>query len=101
MFKIMHRICRSIGNPFDQDTWLLNHNLLIPLVESARTRRTLFKTESDFAVFDRYGQLLDPEFYSLDPAQVEESVSDGSEVEDPMAPFGYTLGGTAIGVSVA
>ncbi|KAJ7683281.1 hypothetical protein B0H14DRAFT_2654912 [Mycena olivaceomarginata] len=65
MFEIMHRVCRSIGYPFDQETWDLNLNLLIPLVESARETRALLQTELDYPVFDKHGQLLIPDFYSL------------------------------------
>ncbi|KAJ7787937.1 hypothetical protein B0H14DRAFT_2628820 [Mycena olivaceomarginata] len=39
MFEIMHRVCRSVGYPFNQESWILNLDLLIPLVESARETR--------------------------------------------------------------
>ncbi|KAJ7813992.1 hypothetical protein B0H14DRAFT_2604442 [Mycena olivaceomarginata] len=32
MFEIMHRVCRSVGYPFNQESWILNLDLLIPLV---------------------------------------------------------------------
>ncbi|KAJ7682835.1 hypothetical protein B0H14DRAFT_3535474 [Mycena olivaceomarginata] len=41
MFEIMHRVCRSVGYPFNQESWILNLDLLIPLVESARETRAL------------------------------------------------------------
>ncbi|KAJ7691675.1 hypothetical protein B0H14DRAFT_2651949 [Mycena olivaceomarginata] len=71
MFEIMHRVCRSIGYPFDQETWDLNLNLLIPLVESARETRALLQTELDYPVFNKHGQLLIPDFYSLEGRPLE------------------------------
>jgi hypothetical protein len=44
----------------------LNLNLLIPLVESARETCAILQTELDYPVFNKYGQLLIPDFYSVD-----------------------------------
>ncbi|KAJ7812819.1 hypothetical protein B0H14DRAFT_3478584 [Mycena olivaceomarginata] len=48
MFEIMHRVCCSIGYPFNQESWVLNLNLLIPLVESARETRAVLQIELDY-----------------------------------------------------
>ncbi|KAJ7811942.1 hypothetical protein B0H14DRAFT_2606129 [Mycena olivaceomarginata] len=66
MFEIMHRVCRSVGYPFNQESWVLNLNLLIPLVESARETRALLRTMFDYPAFDEHGQLLIPDFYSVE-----------------------------------
>ncbi|KAJ7737471.1 hypothetical protein B0H14DRAFT_3516289 [Mycena olivaceomarginata] len=101
MFEIMHRVCRSIGYPFDQETWDLNLNLLIPLVESAHEMRTLLQTELDYPVFDKHGQLLIPDFYSLEGRPLE-----GGEPLDLQSfvligDSGRVLGGTDDGIEVA
>ncbi|KAJ7780341.1 hypothetical protein B0H14DRAFT_3507665 [Mycena olivaceomarginata] len=66
MFEIMHRVCRSVGYPFNQESWVLNLDLLIPLVESARETRALLRTAFDYPTFDEHGQLLIPDFYSME-----------------------------------
>jgi hypothetical protein len=66
MFEIMHRVCRSVGYPFNQESWILNLDLLIPLVESARETRALLRTAFDYPAFDEHGQLLIPDFYSVE-----------------------------------
>ncbi|KAJ7678455.1 hypothetical protein B0H14DRAFT_3536450 [Mycena olivaceomarginata] len=66
MFEIMHRVCRSVGYPFNQELWVLNLDLLIPLVESARETRALLRTAFDYPAFDKHGQLLIPDFYSVE-----------------------------------
>jgi hypothetical protein len=71
MFEIMHHVCCSISYPFDQESWLLNLNLLIPLVESAHETCALLQTGLDYPVFDKHRQLLIPDFYSVE-AQPQE-----------------------------
>ncbi|KAJ7693518.1 hypothetical protein B0H14DRAFT_2651345 [Mycena olivaceomarginata] len=66
MFEIMHRVCRSVGYPFNQESWILNLDLLIPLVESARETRALLRTAFDYPAFNEHGQLLIPDFYSVE-----------------------------------
>ncbi|KAJ7749753.1 hypothetical protein B0H14DRAFT_3513566 [Mycena olivaceomarginata] len=66
MFEIMHRVCRSVGYPFNQELWVLNLDLLIPLVESARETRALLRTAFNYPAFDEHGQLLIPDFYSVE-----------------------------------
>jgi hypothetical protein len=66
MFEIMHRVCRSVGYPFNQELWVLNLDLLIPLVESARETRALLRTPFDYPAFNEHGQLLIPDFYSVE-----------------------------------
>ncbi|KAJ7797565.1 hypothetical protein B0H14DRAFT_2618859 [Mycena olivaceomarginata] len=66
MFEIMHRVCHSVGYPFSQESWILNLDLLIPLVESARETRALLRTAFDYPAFDKHGQLLIPDFYSVE-----------------------------------
>jgi hypothetical protein len=102
MFEIMHRICRSIGYPFDQESWVLNLNLLIPLVESARETRAVLQTERDYPVFDKHGQLLIPNFYSVDARPQEGSLRIGKHGEG-VASDGHSvcvLGGETAGVHV-
>ncbi|KAJ7734698.1 hypothetical protein B0H14DRAFT_2639383 [Mycena olivaceomarginata] len=65
-FEIMHRVCRSVGYPFNQESWILNLDLLIPLMESARETRGLLRTVFDYPAFDKHGQLLIPDFYSVE-----------------------------------
>ncbi|KAJ7771182.1 hypothetical protein B0H14DRAFT_2632448 [Mycena olivaceomarginata] len=101
MFEIMHRVCRSIGYPFNQETWLLNLNLLIPLVESARETRALLQTELDYPVFDKHGQLLIPDFYSIEARPQE-----GGKHPDPRSVVlsgdsTRVLGGMVAGIEVS
>ncbi|KAJ7711079.1 hypothetical protein B0H14DRAFT_3524689 [Mycena olivaceomarginata] len=90
MFEIMHRVCRSIGYPFDQESWLLNLNLLIPLVESARETRALLQTELDYPAFDKHGQLLIPDFYSVEVWLQEGTFGRGKHGEG-VASVGYSV----------
>jgi hypothetical protein len=100
MFEIMHRVCRSIGYPFDQESWLLNLNLLIPLAESARETRAVLQTELDYPAFDKHGQLLIPDFYSVEAWPQEGTFGIGKDGEW-VASDGYSvrvLGGKTAGV---
>ncbi|KAJ7715924.1 hypothetical protein B0H14DRAFT_3522484 [Mycena olivaceomarginata] len=90
MFEIMHHVCRSIGYPFDQESWLLNLNLLIPLVESARETRAVLQTELDYPVFDKHGQLLIPDFYSVE-ARPQEGTCGIGEHREGVASDGYSV----------
>ncbi|KAJ7789125.1 hypothetical protein B0H14DRAFT_3503355 [Mycena olivaceomarginata] len=65
LFEIMHRVCHSIGYPFNQESWVLNLDLLMPLVESAHETRALLRTAFNYPAFDEHGQLLIPNFYSV------------------------------------
>ncbi|KAJ7866573.1 hypothetical protein B0H14DRAFT_3442285 [Mycena olivaceomarginata] len=56
-------VCR--GGDSDE-SWILNLDLLIPLVESARETRALLRTAFDYPAFDEHGQLLIPDFYSVE-----------------------------------
>jgi hypothetical protein len=64
MFEIMHRICRSIGCPFNHELWLLNHHLLVPLIAAARETRALLRTEGEYFPFDKFGQLIIPDYFA-------------------------------------
>ncbi|KAJ7863039.1 hypothetical protein B0H14DRAFT_3444249 [Mycena olivaceomarginata] len=100
MFEIMHRVCRSIGYPFDQESWVLNLNLLIPLAESARETRAVLQTELDYPAFDKHGQLLIPDFYSVEAWPQEGTFGIGKDGER-VASDGYSvrvLGGKTAGV---
>ncbi|KAJ7840559.1 hypothetical protein B0H14DRAFT_2587430 [Mycena olivaceomarginata] len=100
MFEIMHRVCRSIGYPFDQESWVLNLNLLIPLAESARETRAVLQTELDYPTFDKHGQLLIPDFYSVEAWPQEGTFGIGKDGER-VASDGYSvrvLGGKTAGV---
>jgi hypothetical protein len=100
MFEIMHRICRLIGYPFDQEAWLLNLNLLIPLVESARETRALLQTGLDYPAFDKHGQLLIPDFYSVEAWLQEGTFGIGKHGEG-VTSDGYSvcvLGSKTVGV---
>jgi hypothetical protein len=100
MFKIMHCVCRSIGYPFDQESWLLNLNLLIPLVESARETRAVLQTELDYPAFDKHRQLLIPDFYSIEPRVQQGTIGIGTRGEG-VAPDAHSirvLGGETAGV---
>ncbi|KAJ7896329.1 hypothetical protein B0H14DRAFT_2558247 [Mycena olivaceomarginata] len=100
MFEIMHHICCSIDYPFNQKTWLLNLNLLIPLVESAREMHAVLQTELDYPAFDKHGQLLIPDFYSVE-AQLQEGAFRIGAQGEGVASDGYSvcvLGGKTAGV---
>jgi hypothetical protein len=103
MFEIMHRICHSIEYPFDQESWLLNLNLLIPLVESAREMHAVLQTELDYPAFDKHGQLLIPDFYSIEARPQEETFGMGKHREG-VASVSYSvrvLGDETAGVGTA
>ncbi|KAJ7760195.1 hypothetical protein B0H14DRAFT_3511154 [Mycena olivaceomarginata] len=89
--------------PFDQESWLLNLNLLIPLVESAHETRAVLQTELDYPAFDKHGQLLIPDFYSVEPQPQEGTFGIGTQREG-IASDGYSvrvLGGETAGVGTA